>query len=232
MGMHGLRLVRSALLQNGGPDMGVRERQTRDKELFRSRILDAARQLIQENGYAKLTIRKIADRIVYSPMSLYNHFADKDDILIALAREGFSKLGKALPKPGSGEPLAVLRKAMLQYIDFGLKHADEYQLVFMTRRAIRSEPSTKSSAELNIPNESDGQGAFRRMLDYVDAALGTKAVTGNRFEVAKVLWAGIHGCVSLQLTQTSFPFGPQKLFAETLVDTLISGIRKRPSREA
>ena len=93
--------------------MGVRERQVRDKELFRSKILDAARELIHENGYEKLTIRKIADRIEYSPMSLYNHFADKDDILIALAKEGFAKIGKALPKPGSGEPLVVLRKAMI-----------------------------------------------------------------------------------------------------------------------
>ncbi len=206
--------------------MGVRERQTRDKEAFRSRILDAARHLIQENGYEKLTIRKIADRIEYSPMSLYNHFADKDDILIALAREGFVKLGKALPRPGSGEPLTVLRKAMLQYIDFGLKHADEYELVFMTRRAIRTKPTNKASAESNIPNDAGGQSAFQRMLSYVDDALAAKSVVGERFEVAKVLWAGIHGCVSLQVTQTAFPFGPPRLFAELLVDTLINGIRK------
>ena len=205
--------------------MGVRERQVRDKELFRTRILDAARELIQENGYDKLTIRKIADRIEYSPMSLYNHFSDKDDILIALAREGFAKLGKALPKPGSGDPILVLRKALLQYIDFGLKHPDEYELVFMTRRSSLAKPNSKTSEEQNIPSDAGGQVAFRRMLDYVDAALAMKAITGERFVLAKVLWAGIHGCVSLQLTQLGFPFGPPKLFAEAVVDTLIAGIR-------
>ncbi len=204
--------------------MGVRERQSRDKVLFRSRILDAARELIRESGYGKLTIRKIADRIEYSPMSLYTHFADKHDILVALAQEGFAKLGKALPKPGSGEPLAVLRKAMLQYVDFGLKHPDEYGLVFMTRRSIERTPNPKASAEPNIPDDAGGQVAFRRMLEYVDAAITINAVSGERFELAKVLWAGIHGCVSLQLTQLGFPFGPPKLFAEAVVDALIAGI--------
>ena len=205
--------------------MGVRERQVRDKELFRSRILDAARDLIHENGYEKLTIRKIADRIEYSPMSLYNHFADKDDILVALAREGFAKIGKALPKPGSGDPLAVLRKAMLQYIDFGLKHPDEYELVFMTRRSSQSKPNLKASVEASIPNDAGGQTAFRRMLEYVDAALAANDITGERFQIAKVLWAGLHGCVSLQLTQIRFPFGPPKLYAEAVVDALIAGIQ-------
>ncbi len=205
--------------------MGVRERQVRDKELFRSRILDAARELIREHGYEKLTIRKIADRIEYSPMSLYNHFADKDDILVALAREGFAKIGKALPKPGSGEPLAVLRKAMLQYVDFGLKHPDEYELVFMTRRSLEKSASSKISNEANIPDDAGGQNAFRRMLEYVDAAIAAGLVSGQRFELAKVLWAGIHGCVSLQITQLRFPFGPPKVFAEAVVDTLIAGIR-------
>ncbi len=210
--------------------MGVRERQARDKALFRSKILDAARELIRENGYHNLTIRKIADRIEYAPMSLYNHFADKDDILIALAREGFAKLGKALPKPGAGEPLATLRIAMLQYIEFGLKHPDEYQLVFMTRRPSLGKANPAASTEENIPNDAGGQIAFRRMLDYVDSALESSAIMADHFEVAKILWAGIHGCVSVQITQLRFPFGPPKRFAEAVVDTLIRGIFEHSSR--
>ncbi len=204
--------------------MGVRERQARDKELLRKNILDAARELIRESGYEKLTIRKIAAKIEYSPMALYNHFSDKDDILIALAREGFAKIGKALPKPGSGTPIAVLRQAMLQYIDFGLKHPDEYALIFMTRRSSREEPTQASSTEENVPNHAGGQTAVRQMLIFVDAALADGSVAGDRFEIAKVLWAGIHGCVALQITQARFPFGPPKLFAKAVVDTLLRGV--------
>ena len=213
--------------------MGVRERQARDKELLRKNILDAARELIRESGYEKLTIRKIAAKIEYSPMALYNHFADKDEILIALAREGFAKIGKALPKPGSDAPLAVLRCALLQYIEFGLKHPDEYALVFMTRRSSREEPTQATSTEENVPNHAGGQTAVRQVLVFIDAALADRSIQGDRFEIAKVLWAGIHGCVSLQITQARFPFGPPKLFAKAMVDTLLQGIGtpNRPSGE-
>ena len=206
--------------------MGIRERQTRDKELFRRRILDTAQELIRENGYEKLTIRGIAQKIEYSPMSLYNHFPDKDAILVALAQEGFAKIGRALPKPGSGAPLDVLRKAMLQYIDFGLKHADEYEMVFMTRRG-NGTTNPKAPAEENIPDDAGGKRAFQRMLEYVDNAIAAEQISGDRFELGMVFWAGIHGCVSLQLTQHRFPFGPPKLFAEAVVDSLIEGVRSR-----
>ena len=204
--------------------MGVRERQARDKELLRKSILDAARELIRESGYEKLTIRKIAAKIEYSPMALYNHFSDKDEILIALAREGFAKIGKALPKPGSDTPIAVLRRALLQYIDFGLEHPEEYALVFMTRRSSREKPVQTTSTEENVPDHAGGQAAVRQMLVFVDAALAAKAIQGERFEIAKVLWAGVHGCVSLQITQARFPFGPPKLFAKLVVNTLLRGI--------
>ncbi len=204
--------------------MGVRERQLRDKELFRKRILDAARELIGEHGYEKLTIRKIADRIEYSPMALYSHFADKHDILTALAREGFAKLGKVLPKPDSGPPLPLLREALLKYIEFGLKHPDEYELVFMTRRSAEPKRGVEPTDEEHIPDAAGGRSAFRRMLDYVDAVLAEKLIAGERFEIATVLWAGIHGCVSLQLTQTGFPFGEPQQFAAAVVDALIAGL--------
>ena len=209
--------------------MGVQERQARDKENFRKTVLDAARELIREIGYEKLTVRKIADKIEYSPMSLYNHFSDKDAILIALAGEGFAKLGKVLPKPDSDAPITVLRHAMLQYIAFGLKHPDEYQIVFMTRRSARENPTKSPSAEENVPNDAGGQTAVKQMLAYIDAALGNKSIQGDRFDISKVLWAGIHGCVSLQITQTRFPFGPPKLFAENVVDTLLRGIHTNPA---
>ena len=204
--------------------MGVRERQARDKDLLQNKILDAARELIRESGYEKLTIRKIAAKIEYSPMALYSHFADKDEILIALARESFAKIGKALPKHGSDTPIAVLRRALQQYIDFGLKHPDEYALVFMTRRSTREESTQAASAEENVPNHAGGQIAVRQMLVFVDAALADKSIQGDRFEIAKVLWAGVHGCVSLQITQARFPFGPPKLFAKAVVETLLRGM--------
>jgi len=199
--------------------MGIRERQQRERDLLRQKILDAARELIKEEGYEKLTIRKIATRIEYSPMALYNHFADKSSILTALASESFEKITKIMPKPG-GDPASMLRQALLGYIDFGLRHPDEYRFLFMTRRPVDG----KVIPEFGSNSEPAGRKAFERLLEYIGAGLQTGAWSGDLMMLGRVIFAGIHGCVSLQLTLSSFPFGPPKEYAKAVVDLLMDGL--------
>ena len=72
--------------------MGVKERQEREREAVSRAILDAARDLFVAEGYQNVSIRKIADRIEYSPAAIYSYFPSKDDIFFALAEEGFRLL--------------------------------------------------------------------------------------------------------------------------------------------
>src|SRR5882762_4150442 len=73
--------------------MGIKERQVRDREAVRRAILDAARDLFVTEGYQNVSIRKVAERIEYSPAAIYGYFPSKDDIFFALAEEGFRLLG-------------------------------------------------------------------------------------------------------------------------------------------
>ena len=72
--------------------MGIKERQERDREAVRRAILDAARELFVSRGLRNVSIRKIAERIEYSPAAIYGYFPSKDDIFFALAEEGFRLL--------------------------------------------------------------------------------------------------------------------------------------------
>src|ERR687883_454319 len=72
--------------------MGIKERHERDREAVRRAILDAARELFVREGYQNVSIRKIAERIEYSPAAIYGYFPSKDDIFFALAEEGFHLL--------------------------------------------------------------------------------------------------------------------------------------------
>ena len=76
--------------------MGHKERQEREREATRKAILDAARVLFVEEGYANVSVRKVADRIEYSAAAIYGYFESKDDIFLALAEEGFRLLEEAL----------------------------------------------------------------------------------------------------------------------------------------
>src|SRR6266567_3414379 len=73
--------------------MGIKERQERDREAVRRSILDAARELFVTEGFQNVSIRKIAERIEYSPAAIYGYFPSKDDIFFALAEEGLRLLG-------------------------------------------------------------------------------------------------------------------------------------------
>ena len=68
------------------------ERTQDDREAVHRAILDAARELFVSEGYQNVSIRKIAERIEYSPAAIYGYFPSKDDIFFALAEEGFHLL--------------------------------------------------------------------------------------------------------------------------------------------
>src|SRR4249920_2049559 len=105
--------------------MGIKERHERDREAVSRAILDAARELFVTEGYQNVSIRKIAERIEYSPAAIYGYFPCKDDIFFALAEEGFRLLGN--PETASTadalrglEPLDGLREVFWHVYEFGL----------------------------------------------------------------------------------------------------------------
>src|SRR5207247_4153004 len=104
--------------------MGVQERKARQKENLRQEILDAARELFVREGIENVSIRKIAERIEYSPGTIYLYFNDKAEILQTLCQETFSKLQQKMQaiKDDTADTLGSLRRGMRTYIEFGLEN--------------------------------------------------------------------------------------------------------------
>ena len=100
--------------------MGVKERQEREREAVSRAILDAARDLFVAEGYRNVSIRKIAERIEYSPAAIYSYFPSKDDIFFALAEEGFRVLldSSAATRPreddAKPDPVDAIRSALMR----------------------------------------------------------------------------------------------------------------------
>ena len=84
--------------------MGIKERHERDREAVKRAILDAARDLFVSEGYENVSIRKIAERIEYSPAAIYSYFPSKDEIFIALAEEGVRLFADCNTGPLDGLP--------------------------------------------------------------------------------------------------------------------------------
>lgn len=193
--------------------MGIAERRVRERVELRQRILDAARELFMREGYDRVTMRRIAEAIEYSPTAIYLHFEDKNDLVRALCADEFSRLLEALPQQPPDDPVDAIRQLGLAYARFGLAHPNHYRFMFMTMRE---------------PHEHSGEG--QRAFDLLRVAVA-RAVESGRFTggdaltMAQVLWSSLHGVVALLITYApeQFPHMPP---AADLVERVVeNGIR-------
>lgn len=114
--------------------MTIKERKEREREEMRELILNAASEIITTEGLDKLSVRKIATRIEYSPAIIYHYFADKEDILNNLLKRGYQKILNALSsvQVSDDKPEIRLKELTRNYINAALQMPDEFMSVQMS----------------------------------------------------------------------------------------------------
>jgi len=172
--------------------MGIVQRRERERGEIRRKILDAAHDLFAREGYDRVTMRRIADAIEYSPTTIYNHFEDKDDLVQSLCDEDFARLLGALQaEQPPAEPVEQIRQLGLAYARFGVDYPNHYRFMFMTPGKFEHIHELSGS----------GQQAFGLLHSAVEKAIESGAFRpGNADAVAQVLWASLHGVVALLIT--------------------------------
>ena len=112
--------------------MGIAERRLRQKEEVKSKILSTAWQMVKEDGWQSVSIRKIAEAIEYSVPVIYDHFDNKESILMEFGKEAFRLLSKKIQqaKEKSNNPAEQLKAIADAYWKFALKNKEYYQLMF------------------------------------------------------------------------------------------------------
>lgn len=203
--------------------MGISERRQKEKENLRQEILDAAREIFVAEGYESFSMRKVAERIEYSPTTIYLYFRDKTELLREVCEEAFTKLGDAVrdAKQTGGEPLDLLRKGLVAYIYFGLSHPHHYEVAFISPKEKVFKPDEYSY------EGSAGQRAFEMLYGSVNECMDAGVIRSeDPAKIAQTLWAGIHGVTSLMIMHDKFPFVEKKSLIESVIETMISGLRR------
>ena len=111
---------------------GIIERRLRQKEEIRTNILATAWQMVKDEGWQSLSIRKIADAIEYSVPVIYDHFENKEAILLEFGKQGFDLLVKKLQhaKEKHTSPVQQLKAMADAYWSFAFRNKEYYQLMF------------------------------------------------------------------------------------------------------
>ncbi|MEN3334696.1 MAG: hypothetical protein V7641_4061 [Blastocatellia bacterium] len=202
--------------------MGPKTRREREREALREVILDAARELFVEEGFENVSMRRIAEKIEYSPTTIYLYFEDKLSLLYAICEETFAKLAKRMEiiRKEADHPVAALKKGCRAYVEFGLKHPNHYKLTFINHPHHPKDPDWKME-------ESLGMQAYGHLRAAVEACIEQKMFHATDVEaVTQMFWAAGHGITSLLITMEHFPFVNKNLLIDMTLDTLIDGLKK------
>jgi AcrR family transcriptional regulator len=208
--------------------MGIKERQERDRETVRRSILDAARELFVSESYQNVSIRKIAERIEYSPAAIYGYFPAKDDIFFALAEEGFRLLhGEPDQFTWLADlpPLERVRAMFWRFYQFSEEHPQYFALMFVDRTVPRISREYERFAF--------AQESKRELLTQLQACIDSGALPASldAHSALRVLSSGLLGVAVMRLSDRLAPGDSAEDLARDVLDLTIAGLQTgRPLR--
>jgi AcrR family transcriptional regulator len=168
-----------AMLKSG---MAIEDRRERERLARRRLITATARRLAESEGWDAVTTRRLSTEIEYSQPVLYKHFGSMEDIVQAVALEGFEELAEALRAARNAGGGVV--RAATAYTEFAAANPALYDAMFT--RSTRLPFGTEAApAPLT--------GAFGELRDAVAAVAGAR----DADTLTEVLWSSLHGLVML-----------------------------------
>jgi AcrR family transcriptional regulator len=201
--------------------MGVQERRAREKKELRQEILDAAREMFVRDGFENVSMRKIAEKIEYSPTTIYLYFQDKADLLDCICEETFARLirKQTVLEQTVADPLERLRKGLRGYIEFGLKHPNHYKVTFMM-------PPPFEDGRRGVRSHEMGEKAFAHLRNTLALCAEQGLIEVTDVEImGQAIWAAIHGLTSILIAHPKFQWAERNPLIDTLIETLLAGLK-------
>lgn len=167
--------------------MAISDRRNRERSDREQRILVAARELAESDGWEAVTTRRLSDAIEYSQPVLYSHFPEgKAGIAAALALQGAQEMAEAIRvRRGSARtPRSLLARLADAYLGFAEANPELYRIMFTV-------PTTLIFADPESPEAL--RNAFAEVLTSVTPSSG--AADPQLF--AEVVWSALHGLAML-----------------------------------
>jgi AcrR family transcriptional regulator len=155
------------------------------------KILGAARALLEQEGAAAVSMRRVADAVGITPMAIYRHFANRDTLLKSVADAAFVEVAQAWSTHARHPDLMhALRHSMENYLDYALRHPHMFDYNFsVARDDARRFPEdfrARCSPTLNVVADMLTEGMRQGLLRE-----------GDPWDIAMTLWAQAHGLIAL-----------------------------------
>lgn len=163
-----------------------KKRRYQDRE---ARILQDARRIAEQEGWAAVTTRRLAEEIDYSQPVIYQHFGSRDNLINAVVKQGYAEL-TALVRHLSESETTRLESLCWSYFDFGKSNPELYRAMF-------TESTSLPFAQTETPTElRESFAALAEVIAY-EARLSDE---DDILSVTELFWAACHGLTSLHMS--------------------------------
>lgn len=160
---------------------------------LREALLEAAIRLIAEIGPTAFTLREVARRARVSHNAPYRHFRNRDDLMAAVAAEGYRELTQAMMREAGSKTDALerLKKAGLGYVAFALRRPEHFTVMFDAPISERQNPESAEAAKQ----------AFMTLLGFVKSSQDSgRLPAGDSHRMGLLAWTMVHGIAKLAIT--------------------------------
>ncbi len=195
-----------------------------DEEIlsFRNRLCDLALEAFARHGVEGITLRGLASAVGCSRTTPYRYFKNKADILAALRQREFERMADVLEAALHAEPVCSRQLVALAstYLEFALDNPDAYRVMYEV-----DQQDTHNYPELLAQIQRSGEP----IRNIVKAAVKSGTMHGDPVNIALMLWAGLHGLISLHLSHMLGKERDIKELAEVTIRSLGRAVASRPS---
>lgn len=205
--------------------MGITERRQSEIENLKKKITDAAYEILSKDGFEKLSIRKIADKIEYSPGIIYHYFKDKNELVSCVVEETYNALIKTLSKiPIDNEhPEKTIINSMKIYIEFMLENAESFKAIMMNN--IESIESKVNMLEKNI---SKKRTSMKNLTELIEIGVKKGLFKTDDAELtAQIIWTSTYGLLSRLILEKNITKEQKEKLVNHNFEVLINGILSR-----
>lgn len=174
--------------------MGVTERKEREKLEMKSLILETATRMFVEEGFEKTSIRNIAERIEYSPATIYLYYKDKNELFFDVHEKGFEKMFEWMkPLTEVQNPLERLHQMGDMYVKFAFENPEYYDLMFIMTAPLDSLQAKGEHWDCGFQNYEVLRQTVRQCIEQelmkpMDVDIATMSI-----------FSFVHGMVSLAI---------------------------------
>ncbi len=161
---------------------------------LREALVDEAAKMIREDGEAALSMRKLAARAGVSRTAPYHHFKDKQDLLCAVAEEGFRRFDVIVEKHLELDDLREhLRRHMREYVNFAIENPEYYDLMFSSH--------IWTSDQVSVTLKERAYNSFRMYTECVTRLCNGVVLPEGvvPLRVAQLSWSTFHGLSRLMI---------------------------------